>query len=200
MKNLLSIEETTRIAKICKRLGIAKYRYKINSDGSINVNRDVYIPYDKHEHSIPIKFNKINGNFYCSSINLTTLVNAPSEVVGDFFCNYNMLTSLVGGPNKVHGSYYCNGNPLGNLEGCPQEIGKHFNCEDTHLTNLDFLPNKLGGDFYFDTNEFDDPIYNVSDEENDIFNKFKEHYEVWEPELSMENFKGLLVDIKEGLK
>lgn len=198
MKNLLSLEDSDRISKLCERYHIKNYT--INPDGSVDVDGDVMYYTKKYEQAIAINFNKINGSFDCGSTSLTTLENAPNEVMGDFFCNNNQLTSLVGGPVKVHGSYYCNENTLGTLEGCAQEIGGHLNCDDTHLTNLDFLPNKLGGDLYFDYNHFDDPLLRVDDDQNDLFNKYKDHYDVWAPELSMENFKGLLTDIKDGLQ
>lgn len=80
------------IHKICYELKIDNYT--INPDGSIDVDGDVVMLIFINE--LPIKFNKVNGNFYCSYNNLSTLKNFPNEVGGETFLYGNPLKSLDG--------------------------------------------------------------------------------------------------------
>ena len=80
------------IHDICKKYNIKNYT--INPDGSIDVDGDVVMLIFINE--LPIKFNKVNGNFYCSYNNLSTLKNFPNEVGGETFLYGNPLKSLDG--------------------------------------------------------------------------------------------------------
>ena len=80
------------IHKICDKLKIDNYT--INPDGSINIDGDVVILIFINE--LPIKFNKVSGNFYCSYNNLSTLKNFPNEVDEETFLYGNPLKSLDG--------------------------------------------------------------------------------------------------------
>ena len=53
-----------------------------------------------------MKFGKVNGYFDCNNNLLTTLKNAPIEVVTYFSCVGNQLPSLEGFPKKA-GSVEC---------------------------------------------------------------------------------------------
>ncbi len=86
---MMSEEE---IHKICDKLKIDNYT--INLDGSIDVEGEVVILIFINE--LPIKFNKVNGNFYCSYNNLSDLKNFPNEVGGKTFLYGNPLKSLDG--------------------------------------------------------------------------------------------------------
>ncbi len=90
------------IHKICDKLNIDNYT--INPDGSIDVNDDVVILIFINE--LPIKFNKVSGNFYCSYNNLSTLKNFPNEVCGETFLYGNPLKSLDG-YNGDYDKLYC---------------------------------------------------------------------------------------------
>ena len=79
------------IHKICDNLKIDNYT--INPDGSIDVDGDVVMLIF---NELPIKFNKVSGNFYCSYNNLSTLKNFPNEVGGETFLYGNPLKSLDG--------------------------------------------------------------------------------------------------------
>ena len=81
------------IKDICNYYGI--YGYKINPDGSIDVEGDVFIS-NKNLDKLPLKFNYVSGVFVCS---------------------YNKLTSLEGSPRKLGLKLYCSGNPLTTLNG-----------------------------------------------------------------------------------
>jgi hypothetical protein len=95
------------IKYICDKYDIIKYT--INDDFSIDVVGDVNLHYQDLT-KIPLKFNKVGGDFYCGFNQLTTLRGAPNTVGGDFFCFMNQLTSLEGGPNTVGGSFVCYNN------------------------------------------------------------------------------------------
>jgi len=85
--------------------------YIINDDLTIDVKRDVDLYY-KNLSSFPeyIKFNKVEGGFYCSYNQLTSLEGSPSSVGGSFLCDNNQLTSLEGGPSSVGGTFFCRNN------------------------------------------------------------------------------------------
>lgn len=80
------------IHKICNELKIDNYT--INPDGSIDVEGDVVILIYINE--LPLKFNKVSGNFYCSYNGLSTLKNFPNEVGKETFIYGNPLKSLDG--------------------------------------------------------------------------------------------------------
>jgi hypothetical protein len=77
---------------ICKKYNIKDYT--INPDGSIDVEGEVVILVFINE--LPIKFNKVSGNFYCSYNDLSTLKNFPNEVGGKTVLYNNPLESLEG--------------------------------------------------------------------------------------------------------
>ena len=70
------------IHDICEEYNIKNY--SINPDGSIDVNGDVIIV-NKNLYKLPLKFNKVNGNFYCSYNKLTSLEGCPKYVGGNFY-------------------------------------------------------------------------------------------------------------------
>ena len=71
------------IHDICKKYYIRNY--KINPDGSIDVNGNVDLSY-MGLTKIPLKFNKVNGWFDCSYNKLTSLEGCPKEVEWSFYC------------------------------------------------------------------------------------------------------------------
>jgi hypothetical protein len=71
--------------------------YTINNDLTIDVNDNVNLR-DKKLTNIPIKFNIVTGNFWCSNNKITSLEFAPKEVGGSFRCNMNKITTLEYSP------------------------------------------------------------------------------------------------------
>ena len=69
---------------------------------------------DLHLKQLPeiLKDVSINGHFFCSNNNLTSLDGAPNTVDEDFYCGDNKLTSLTGAPKTVGGDFYCDNNPV----------------------------------------------------------------------------------------
>lgn len=81
-----------------------------NPDDSYNVDGSVYLN-KLTLQKLPVKFNKVCGNFWCSFTRLTSLKGAPKTVGGDFWCSNNyQLTSLEGAPKKVVGYFWCSKN------------------------------------------------------------------------------------------
>jgi hypothetical protein len=81
-------------------------KYKINSDGTIDVNGNVYLDNRLGDmEKLPVKFGKVSG---------------------DFDCSMNILTTLEGCPNYVEDFFSCDDNKLATLEHCPKYIGGDF--------------------------------------------------------------------------
>jgi hypothetical protein len=190
MNNIITQEEKNKIDALCEEFKIKNYT--INQDGSIDVDGRVNIP-QRGLRSIPLKFNKVSG---------------------DFICSYNSLTSLSGCPNIVGGSFYCQGNELKSLEFSPTKIGGNFNCYENKLSSLEFSPTEVNGDirFVYSNNftlYFTDIFGNndifgatgvLSRNEMKIFFKYHHYYDVWTPEFNIDGMNELIAEIKDGLK
>ena len=164
------------IDAICKKYGITNYT--ISSDGSIDVDGDVNL-IDINLDKLPLRFNRIGGNFYCNNNQLTSLEGAPKEVGGFFDCRYNQLTSLEGAPKEVGGFFDCNNNKLTSLEGAPKSVGTYFNCR------YNLLPQ---------------PIYDNYQYIEEII-KWQDEYNIWRNgNLDEFRFSEMMIDIKEELK
>jgi len=109
----------------CKKYGIKNYT--INPDESIDVDSDVNL-YNKGLKKLPLKFNKINSDFYCSWNKLTTLEGSPKEVNGDFYCYDNKLISFEYTPRIIRGDFGCEGNNIKSFEYFPVFIKIDFYC------------------------------------------------------------------------
>ena len=121
------------ISLICKKYGIENYI--INSDGSIDVNGNVYLSY-KGLTELPLTFNKVTGYFNCGYNNLTSLKGCP-RWVGSWFSYFNnQLTSLEFSPYYVGGYLDCRYNLLTDNY-CDTEIGGWFytTLDQDGLTN-----------------------------------------------------------------
>tara|TARA_B100000497_G_scaffold108145_1_gene126144 strand:+ start:972 stop:1568 length:597 start_codon:yes stop_codon:yes gene_type:complete len=143
------------IIQLCEGYNISYYT--INDDGSIDVDGDVsFINLGLTE--LPLKFNKVSGDFYCAHNNLTTLKGCPIEVGEIFNCNYNELTSLEYSPIKVGDDFCCTENNLTDLKGCPEKVGGVFLITDNNITDLKEFPKLVGGYTYLLSN----PIGSIS--------------------------------------
>lgn len=143
------------IEEICERYGIKNYT--INDDGSIDVDNHVDLM-NLNLTELPLKFNKIWGDFYCAKNKLTTLKGSPVEVGESFNCNYNKLTSLEHSPIKVGGDFLCSNNQITSLKGCPKFIRDEFLCQYNNIIKLEEIPDDMMGDVYFGNN----PIGSIS--------------------------------------
>ncbi|MHA1883076.1 MAG: hypothetical protein ACTSUO_08530 [Candidatus Thorarchaeota archaeon] len=118
-----------------------------NPDGTWSCEGNVDLS-DLGLKKLPVKFKRVDGNFYCDHNQLTSLDGAPEYVGGNFFCSHNRLTTLKGAPEYVGRCFYCNHNRLTTLKGAPEHIGEHFFCYHNQLTTLEGAPEYVGG--YFD--------------------------------------------------
>jgi hypothetical protein len=142
-ENIKDLPETY-IHGVCKKYGITNYT--INDDYTIDVDSDVII-HGISLTKIPLKFNKVSGNFYCGRNQLTTLEGSPEFVVRSFYCNDNQLTTLEGSPEYVGAHFSCQNNLLITLLGSPEFVGFDFDCYSNQLTTLEGAPESVGGDF-----------------------------------------------------
>ena len=118
---------------LCRKYGIEDF--SINKDGSVDVNGNVHIE-GLYLTKIPLKFNKVFGDFYCDSNSLTSFEGSPNWVGGNFDCSNNRLKSLKHSPYFVGGYFSCGNNELINLDFSPKEIGIFFDCiENPLITN-----------------------------------------------------------------
>ncbi len=150
MKNILNHEELNKIKELCEFFEIQNYT--INSDGSVDVNGDVILSEYDGLHWIPIKFNKVSGDFRCNASELTTLKNAPREVGGDFEVGFNDITSLENSPIYVGGTYYVGNNSITSLEHLPKKL-HDFNANHNKLRSLEHMPSEITGYFSVDHNK-----------------------------------------------
>lgn len=122
-RSLRTQKETAKIKP--EDFGIKNYDF--DSNGFLNVHQPVNLNGFK-QTSLPFKFGKVDGGFYCANSKLTSLKGAPQKVDGDFYCTNAKLTSLKGAPKEVGGGFYCYDNKLTSLKGAPQKVGGDFNC------------------------------------------------------------------------
>ena len=121
-----------QVVKLCKKYKIKNYY--INLDLSIDVEGSVSLNNLKLS-SLPLRFSRVGGSFYCSYNQLTTLEGSPREVGGGFYCYNNHLTTLEGGPREVEGYFDCRYNLLTTLEGSPREV-KYFYCSHNPVSEI----------------------------------------------------------------
>ena len=150
IKNFKKFFDNRKIDAICKEYRIENYT--INSDGSIDVDDNVWI-INQGITKLPLKFGRVRGSFYCYDNQLTSLEGTPKEVGGHFYCYNNQLTSLEGAPKEVGGDFDCSHNQLTTLEGCPKEIGGDFICSRNELTTLEGGPRVVNGKFDCSSNQ-----------------------------------------------
>ena len=139
------IDNTDKIDELLKKYFKITGEYSI-VNGRVDVDGDCMLTAKCIK--LPVKFNKVSGDFNCRYNELTTLEGGPTSVGGDFRCKYNQLTTLQGGPNSVGGDFYCGDNQLTTLEGGPTSVGGDFYCDGNRLTILDGGPTSVGRDFY----------------------------------------------------
>jgi hypothetical protein len=122
----------SEIKAICDEYDI-KY-WKLNSDGTLDVYRDVYLQ-NKFLNKLPLKFGKVEGNFFINDNKIKSLIGCPTIVSGGFYCYGNKIKSLIGSPKVVEFDFDCSDNKLTSLEGSPEKVRSFF-CNDNELTSL----------------------------------------------------------------
>ena len=161
-----------QVVQLCRQYKIQNY--SINQDLSIDVEGHVNLGYLKLT-SLPLRFSRVGGGFFCQNNNLTTLEGGPREVRKNFNCHNNLLTTL---------------------DGSPREVGGYFDCSSNRLTTLDGGPREVGGEFYCSYN----PVYEIVDK---FLDHRKEVLKVWNDfdvvrngnEISAYRFKEMYLDV-----
>ena len=128
-----------KIHNICKVYNISNY--KINSDGSIDVDGNVDLTVFNLT-KLPLTFNYVSGHFLCSNNYLTSLKGSPRIIGHNFSCTNNNITSLIDGPDTVGRYYYCNNNNLESLIGSPK-TNERLECFGNPLKSLDGYKGEL---------------------------------------------------------
>ena len=122
-----------QIDEICKKYNIKNYT--INPDGSIDVDDGVNL-YNYRLAKLPLKFNKVNGYFYCSINELTKLEGSPVEVNGSFYCNSNKLTSFKYTPKIIRSIFDCRSNNIKTFEYFPRFVKADFLCDNNPIEEV----------------------------------------------------------------
>jgi hypothetical protein len=101
--------------------------YRINADGSVDVDGDVTLRLQKSKvQELPVTFGKITGSFMPNNNPFTSLKGMPRWVGRWFDCASPHLTSLVGAPEYIGEEFHCYGTPFTSLEGFPKYVGGRF--------------------------------------------------------------------------
>jgi len=109
--------------------------YHISEDFYVSVQGNVNLSDKLKDEKLPVRFDRINGNFDISNNNLTTLEGCPKVVIKDFNCSYNKLTSLFDCPTDV-GNFDCSHNSLKNLSYGPKEVKGNYDCSFNELISI----------------------------------------------------------------
>lgn len=141
--NSIEGDNVSYIHTLLKKWGVRDYEI-INGD-SVIVNDNVTIRYESFA-KIPIKFERVSGDFTIELSHINTLINCPIVVGGDFKVFRNQLSTLIGGPREVGGNYNCSYNILTSLIGAPEKI-KNFDCSGNILNTLSHSPKIVDGNF-----------------------------------------------------
>ena len=128
------------IEKTCQKLDIDEY--SINNDFFVDVYGDVNLS-ELGLVEIPLMFNRVDGDFDCSSNDLESLDGSPKHVGGSFYCSYNNLTTLENAPLYVGDSFECGYNELETLKGGPENEIEFYDCNSNKLKNLNGAPSKV---------------------------------------------------------
>lgn len=108
--------------------------WKRNDDGTIDIEGDIILNYNKGE--FPLPFRRIFGNFSCKSYYGKSLESCPTHVHGDFDCSDGKLETLIGGPIYVGKNFNCSYNSLKTLDGSPSDVYGDFDCSHNRLSTL----------------------------------------------------------------
>lgn len=174
--------------------------YIINDDLSVDVNGDVDLS-NRRLYKIPIKFGRINGNFYCSYNKLKSLDGCPTIVECDFDCSNNELTSLDGCPIHIGGMFNCRYNKLISLVNGPKYVGVHYLVDNNEITSLYNFKCNIGKNFYCRNNKLPPEIYLIFYKNNNLIIKYQEEYGIWNSDGSFneKRWNILYNDYKAGL-
>lgn len=152
----------------------------------------------------------INGNFNCFLNNLKNLENGPIEVKKSYYAYANQLNTLKGSPRFVGKSFFVVDNNLSNLVGCPSFIGDTFsfdrsinsidlgsnNCivkkVEIQDQNIPIKKSKMLAQIILDNQQYLPIVFK--------YYSYLELFDSQTDKFSVINFKGILDEIKDGLR
>ena len=123
----------TLIIKELKRLAKVSGSVSVDDQGLISCTGDVIY---KDTSYVPLKFDRVMGDFDCSFSDMDSLLGVPTYVGGNFYCSQNRLKSLHHSPKHVGASFICCGNAIIDLTGAPDFVGSVFHLPYTPAQNL----------------------------------------------------------------
>lgn len=125
-----------------------EYGYVINAGLDVNIS-------NQNLDTIAVKFNIVEGSFFCSYNNLTSLEGCPNEVLsGQFDCSYNNLTNLEFSPKEFRGKFYCMSNYITSLKGSPRKMTElHAQNNLLKDINVEDLPDIVTRKIYLHQNK-----------------------------------------------
>lgn len=133
---------TEKMSEAEQALRAWRIKYKTMLDGTIVVPGDLNIS-KKELIKLPDLTNVIvEGDFYCSYNNLTSLQGAPKIVKGHYNCYNNSLETLKGAPERIGGGFSCFNNDLVSLEAVPKSF-KSLLCDWGQFRSWDDIPEEL---------------------------------------------------------
>ena len=107
----LTKEQIEFLDRVCD----GRDKWKLNSEGKVDVDVGSVRMDGMNLTEIPVKFGSVSGSFICNNNQLTSLKNAPMDVGGVFYCDNNELTSLEFLPMSFGGGFlHVHNNPLTN--------------------------------------------------------------------------------------
>jgi hypothetical protein len=110
---------------LLKKLGLDVNKVIYSDNGETYYDGDIDLRL-LNLKEIPVKFDKVFGDFLISSNKITTLENSPKFVGGDFGCGFNLLKDLKFAPCMISGKFYVAYNKLESISGIPRIIGGHI--------------------------------------------------------------------------
>lgn len=112
-------------------------KFTKNPDGTYDSKESVYLDENfARDGKLIIKFKKVDGNFTCADLGLTTLEGCPHSVAGSFRCSGNLLKDLKGCPKKVGIDFDCTHNSIEEITDeseLPEYVGRYFFAQDNWL-------------------------------------------------------------------
>lgn len=173
------------VEKIIRDYWIKLDKYSINDDGTIDVDGNVeFSKVMNFITELPLKFNKVSGDFDCSRLSLVTLKGCPIEV-GKFNCSFNQLNSLVYLPRKIGTLVIDNMLPSLSTAGINCRFNEVIFLIRTNIPNVGLHPILIKNARHIKT-----------------ILLYQNYYDVWNSDESLNeaNFAEIIADILDGLE
>jgi len=150
--NEIESTKSSAIKQLLKKYFITPDKVTIDSNGLVNSDYSVILIDGTGVREIPVRFNRVEGNFMCNNNQLVTLEGSPVFVEGRLNCDYNNLTSLKGSPQTIGSYFTASNNKLTSLDRGPISVGGNYYCDHNKLTSLHGMAPTIGGDVHCGNN------------------------------------------------